>query len=295
MRTKAFTLLELMIVCVIIGLLTSIAIEGLPSYILRTRLESEDATLAALKSDIEASFFSEDFALRNISAISGHVGSSVPVTLFSSGTAPDYSSTSPYDWFAKLATCRGITITTAAPTASNQPALHTLLFNSSGNSRLLFCGPTDEDGIQRFILVSLMARPEQLTLPAYNSSAAFFNALWNTEWNTRTVKAPPLWSSLLSAPQLAAWNGDSNGSMLFRLRVQKIVLRKYPIRISNMSPTGTITVLYNGGAMSAVAAPNSGVTVTPQIFVGRTMVTLQDGVEKDRRIVRDNPPDVTLN
>jgi FtsP/CotA-like multicopper oxidase with cupredoxin domain len=86
-----------------------------------------------------------------------------------------YSTTDSASWFAKVARLRGITpVIDAAPTAAVQPELAKIAFNANGNARLLFAGPV-EAGQQRFLLVSLAGRAEQLALPAYEASAAWFD------------------------------------------------------------------------------------------------------------------------
>jgi hypothetical protein len=76
------------------------------------------------------------------------------------------------------------------PTPAVQPELARIAFNSLGNPRLLIAGPV-EAGRQRFLLVSLMARNDQLVLPAYESSAAWFDAIWQNDFESRTATQRP--------------------------------------------------------------------------------------------------------
>ena len=100
-------------------------------------------------------------------------------TLFSASTSGIYTTTDNSAWFAKVARLRGLTPQIGTAPAA-QPELARIAFNPLGNSRLLFVAP-DEAGRQRFLLVSLVARSEQLALPAYENSAAWFDAIWNHE------------------------------------------------------------------------------------------------------------------
>ena len=146
-----------------------------------------------------------------------------------------------------------------------------LVFNSYNRSRLLFLGPS-ETNQQRFLLVSIMARTEQLVMPENDGTAAWFNAIWNTEWNTRYGTVPSYWSTILTAAQVAAWNGDAHGSNLYRLRVVRIVLPRYILSVSNTHPTANGYVYYNeSGSPLLTSAANSGVTVSPGIMGGRVV------------------------
>jgi hypothetical protein len=105
-------------------------------------------------------------------------------------------------WHARAASRRK---SGAAPTPAVQPELARIAFNSLGNPRLLIAGPV-EAGRQRFLLVSLMARSDQLVLPAYESSAAWFDAIWHNDFESRTATPPAYWSGRLTPAQLAAWS-----------------------------------------------------------------------------------------
>ena len=268
---RAFTLVELMGVLMIVGLLASIAAPGVVQNYIAQQMKTEDQALSLMQQDIVRSFDSEDLANTNIASLSTDVPAGVPATNFSASVAPVYAGTSTSDWFAKLAAVRGLAVTSAPPYAANQPALASMVFNSYNRSRLLFAGP-NETNQQRFVIVSLLARTEQLTLPANDGTAAWFNALWNTEWNTQSGTAPSYWAGLLTPAQLAAWNGDAHGSNLFRLRVIKIVLPRYILTVSNTHPTANGYVYYNKSASPLLtSAANSGVTVSSGILGGRVV------------------------
>lgn len=271
MRRGGFTLIEILGVLLIVGLLAAITLPGVIRRYIDDQMRAEDQALALMQQDIVRSFDSEDLANVNLAALNGEIPAGLTPTNFSAVVSPAYTRTNTYDWFAKLASVRGIAVTSGPPTTAYQPALASLLFNPYGRSRLLFLGPS-ESNQQRFLLVSLMARTEQLVLPENDGTAAWFDALWNTEWNTRYGTVPSYWSTILTPTQVAAWNGDANGSNLYRLRVVRIVLPRYVLSISNTHPTANGYVYYNESTSPMLtSAANSGVTVSSGILGGRVV------------------------
>lgn len=276
-RQRGFTLIEILGALMIVGLLAAIAAPGIVQRYIADQIKAEDQALALMQQDIVRSFDSEDLANTNIASLSADIPVGVPTTNFSTSVAPVYVATSTSDWFAKLAAVRGLAVTSAPPYTANQPALASIVFNPYNRSRLLFPGPS-ETNQQRFVLVSLMARTEQLVLPANDGSAAWFNALWNTEWNTQYGTAPSYWSGILTPAQLAAWNGDAHGSNLYRLRVVKIVLPRYVLTVSNTHPTANGYVYYNESTSPLLtSAAGSGVTVSSGILGGRVVRVFKGG------------------
>jgi hypothetical protein len=257
----------------------------------RSRREAEGRALEELAGTITASFENTDLTNLNVAALPGTIAAADSPTLFSASTSGLYTTTDNSAWFAKVARLRGVTpqIGTAPAT---QPELARIAFNALGNSRLLFAAP-DEAGRQRFLLVSLVARSEQLALPAYENSAAWFDAIWNHDWESRTAALPALWQSRLSAAQSAAWQQGSGGlTQVHRFAVRRIVLPKFRVTVNSNHPTEQAFVSFNNTPNAFTAAANSGATSTPEILGGRLITinrgTAWPGVEALRFHLREN-------
>jgi len=294
-RRHAFSLLELLISLSIVAMVLGAAITGLPEIVLARSIAAEDALLADLQRDIVRSFDSADFDTENIAALAGEVPAGTALTHFSPSLDPVYTSTAASDWFAKVARLRGFTPTTAAPTPADQPALAALLYNRPGRARLLIAAPA-EPNRQRFLLISLHALPEKLALPPFTGTTADFDAIWHTEWESRTAALPVHWAARLDAPALAAWSGN-----LFRLRVVRITLPRYTLNVSNGHATHHAYLYWNGAAVgtpSLTRLAGAGSIVSPGILGGRIVRvcvgTSEAGATEVRRIQLRQNNDVII-
>ena len=286
-----FSLLEIVLVLFVLGALAAALTPSVREIIERGRRDAEARTLEELAATVTASFENTDLTNLNLAALPSTIGAADAPTIFSASTTAPYATTEPAAWFAKVGRLRGLTPQTGvAPDA--QPELARIAFNSLGNPRLLFAAP-DEPGRQRFLLVSLAARSEQLALPGYEASAAWFDALWQHDWESRTATLPALWQSRLTAAQTAAWHQGSGGlTQVHRLIVRRIVLPKYRVTVNNNHPTDQAFVSFNHGPNAFTAPANSGATSTPEILGGR-LVTIHrgpawPGVEALRFHLREN-------
>lgn len=293
---RGFSLLEVVLVLFILGALATALVPTVRETIERGRREAEVKTLEEIAATIGASFENTDLNALNVAALPGTIGSGDMPTVFSTATSGLYANTATADWFAKVARLRGAT-PQAGVSPAVQPEVARIAFNSLGNARWLFAGPS-EAGRQRFLLVSLMARTEQLNVPAYAATAAWFDAIWNNDWESRTGGIPALWSAQLSAAQVNAWTQGGTGlSWTNRLVVRRIVLPKYRVTVNNNHPSEAAYLSFNNVANAVTAPAASGVTVSPEILGGRLVIlnrgTAWPGSEALRFVLRENPT-VTL-
>ncbi len=289
--SDGFTLLELVLVMFVLGVLAAALAPSVRDIVERSRREAEARSLDELASTITTSFENTDLTNLNVAAMPGTIAATDSPTTFSASTTALYATTDNAAWFAKVARLRGLSPQVGiAPGA--QPELARIAYNPSGNSRLLFAGP-DETGRERFLLVSLVARGEQLTLPAYENTGAWFDAIWNNDWESRTATLPALWQSRLSAAQIAVWHQGSGGlTQVHRFIVRRIVLPKFRVTVNNNHPTEQAFVSFNNTSNAFTAAANSGATSTPEILGGRLITinrgTAWPGVEALRFRLREN-------
>jgi prepilin-type N-terminal cleavage/methylation domain-containing protein len=295
---RGFSLLEMVLVLFVLGIMAAALAPSVRDVVEKARRDAEAKSLEELVSTITASFESSDLTNLNLAALPGMIGSGDTATVFSTSTSAGYANTASADWFAKLARSRGLTPQIGvAPSATVQPELARIAFNALGNPRLLIAAPA-ESGRQRFLLVSLMARNDQLVLPAYEANAAWFDALWNNNWESKTASPPTYWSGRLTAAQLAAWSAGSGGqTQVNRLCVRRIVLPKFRVSVNNNHPTEQAFVSFNNTSPAFTAPANSGASVTPEILGGRLILINRGatwpGVEALRFNLHENPT-VTL-
>ncbi|OAM90412.1 hypothetical protein AW736_08010 [Termitidicoccus mucosus] len=293
MAKRGFSLLEIVLVLFVIGVLASVLLPSTRDMVERSQREAEARSLAELAATITQSFDATDLSLLNIAALPGTIGESDTATAFSSSTTAPYTTTASNSWFAKAGRLRGLVpVIGAAPTPSVQPELARLAFNRNGNPRLLFAGP-DEPDRQRFLLLSLAGRSEQLALPAYEAGGAWFDAIWNHDWENRSAGLPGYWTSRLTGAQVSAWIQGSGGlTQVSKLCVRRIVLPKFRLTVNNNHPTEQVFVSFNNTPAAFTAAANSGASVTPEILGGRLVIihrgSAWPGVEALRFHLREN-------
>lgn len=293
-RITGFSLLEIVLVLFVLGLLAAALVPAVRDVVEQGRNDAEKRTLDDLANTITASFDNTDLSNLNIAALPGTIGAGDTPTEFSASSTAPYTTTDSASWYAKIARLKGLSpIIGSPPTATAQPALAPIAFNGLGQPRLLLAGPT-EAGQQRFLLVSLMASNTQLVLPAYDGTAAWFNAIWNNDWESHTATLPAYWSGILTPAQFAAWNqGNAGLTQAWRLNVRRIVLPKFTVTVNNNHPTNNAYLSFNDTPDAFTALANTGASTTPEILAGRLVTVNQGtawpGTEALRFHIHENP------
>lgn len=274
---RGFSLLEVVLVLFVLGLLAASLAPSVQDVVTRGRRDAEARSLDELSSTITSSFQSTDLTNLNMAAMPGTIGSGDAPTTFSTSTSAGYATTAATDWFAKVGRLRGVTPQVGSPpTATAQPELARIAFNAAGNPRFLIAAPS-ETGRQRFLLVSLTAAASQLVLPAYEANAAWFDAIWNHDWENRSGGLPSYWSGRLTPAQAAAWTTGGGGTtQIYRLVVKRITLPKFRFTVNNNHATETAWLSFNNTSQAFTALANSGANVSPEILGGR-LITLNRG------------------
>jgi hypothetical protein len=163
--------------------------------------------LEELAGTITASFENTDLSNLNVAALPGTIAADRLADLFSASTTGLYTTTDNSAWFAKVARLRGLTPQVGtAPAAQAGTGAHRV--QRAGKFRLLFAAP-DEAGSPTF--PPRQSRGAQRTARAagLRKQAAWFDAIWNHDWESRTATLPAFWQSRLSAAQIAAWQQGS--------------------------------------------------------------------------------------
>ena len=288
-----FSLLEVVLVLFVLGILAASLTPAVHQVIESNQRTAELRTLDELVATITASFENTDLDQLNVAAFPGTVGPADLPTLFSSSLTVPPGVTRANDWFAKIARLQGLTPRVGlSPTGAAQPGLATILFNPLGNPRALITGPI-EAGRQRFLLLSLMARSEQLVVPPYAPEPAWFDAIWDHDWENLSAPPPADWQARLSPDAFQAWNEASAGlTRTHRLCVRRIVLPKYRLTVNNNHPTEQAFVSFNNTVAAFTAPAASGTNVTPEILGGRLISihrgTTPPGNEALRLHLREN-------
>lgn len=274
---RGFSLLEIVLVLFVLGIMAAALTPSVRDLVERGQRDTEAKSLDELAANITASFEQTDLTNLNLAALPGTIGPGDSATVFSTSTSATYTTTGATSWFAKVARLRGLTPQLgAAPSPTVQPELARIAFNPLGQPRLLIAAPT-ETGRQRFLLLSLMARNDQLALPAYENNAAWFEAIWQNDWESRTAQPPAHWSGRLTPAQLAAWSAGTAGlTQASRLCVRRIVLPKFTVTVNNNHLTEAAYVSFDNTPNAFTAAANTGANLTPEILGGR-LVTINRG------------------
>lgn len=295
---RGFSLLEIVLVLFVLGIIAAAMGPAVRDVVERARRDAEAKTLDELAATISSSFEQTDLTNLNVAALPGTIGAGDTATVFSTATSGGYASTNATDWFAKVGRLHGLSPQAGvAPSAGAQPELARIAFNPLGNARFLFAGPS-EAGRQRFLLVSLMARSDQLTLPAYEANGAWFDAIWANDWESRTASPPAYWLGRLTPTQLAAWSqGNAGTTQVHKLCVRRIVLPKYRVTVNNNHLTDAAFVSFNNTPNAFTAPAASGANVSPEILGGRLVIinrgSAWPGIEALRFNLHENPT-VTL-
>ena len=281
-------LLEVLIVLFILGLIAGAYYGNVGERIMNARIEAEDVVLRDLADALRQSLNSTDLTNVNIAAIPGEIGGTDTPTQFSMSTSPTYLTTANNDWFAKLARLRGVPVTVGV-SPGQQPQLSRILYNSMNQPRMLFIRPTVGADSVELMLVSLLATPDQLVMPAYQATDAWFDTIAGYDFTQKRLPIPAAWQSLLTANQQAAWNNGTGGSNINRLRVVRYSVKKYAYNVNNNSPTYYGWVYWNNGGGRYQAAPSSGATTTPTIVYGRQVICTS-GLTEGAAVTNYNDP-----
>lgn len=282
-KERAFTLVEILTVAFVATMVVGLLVPpALSSFVTRQRIAKEDAILAQLKADIETSFESRDLDLFNLSAVPGEISSpATRPTAFSTTTAPVYSAITGTEWFAKIARARGYSVAAGLPVSrTSQPALHDIAFNDVDRPRLVFLDPNYQNDAARirYMVISVVGRADELVLPPYQPTAAWFNAIWDTPWDRYDSTLPSIWTGSLTAQQVANWNSDTPGkTRLHRLRVVRITQRKHEVTVNANHPTDQVAITWNDGARDYLLQPDTGAWTSPQPVPAGRVVRISVG------------------
>jgi len=281
--SRAFTLIEIIAVCAILGILFAISTQGIQLQIWNAKIKAEDAKLDNIRQTIQSSFESLDLEGTNIASFIDSVPQGTDPTQFSQTTDATYIPNTCYinDWYIKIAKQAGFSSQLGtAPTRALQPQIANILMNASGNIRIMLAGPSNEPNQQRFLILSLVAPQGELQMPSLPDSSNgsgylnFFNDIWNTDWSYSAANLPQSWILSLNNIQQTAWASKYHSiPNINLLRVKRIICNKYSITINNTHPTDNCYIFYNfngaTAANSCIINNNAGVSIIPSILAGR--------------------------
>jgi type II secretory pathway pseudopilin PulG len=270
-ETRAEFLLMMLVAVAIIGLLAGILAPVLSNQLDDAQIRTERGNLKSLRQDFEGTYDALDYGNLNESALPGSgLPAGITFTTFDQGDTFAnrlYALTlalDPAGWVTKLAQRRGLALDAAGTVYSSATGNQyvDLAFNHYRLQRCLLVGPTNENGRQRYLLLSLMAPADRgLVFPTADPTQTF-NTLWDQNWDAVGAQAPASWSALLNPGQYAAWNAVASNrrTNASRLLLERIVQAKYTVTLANNSLTDTAWVDLGPATNAIVAAPNSGTT-----------------------------------
>jgi type II secretory pathway pseudopilin PulG len=269
---------EIALATAIIGIMALVALPSYVDIVETKRIEAEKASFANFEEDIKRSFQDSDWS-RNIAAFAGTMPSahaSQFATAF--GACSDSAHATDGAWFVKLGRLRGIAPDIGSPvTEDAQKSLFDLAYNTYNRPRLLIAGPT-EPRQQRYLLISLLSPDSKgLVIPANDGSLAWFDAVWNNNWENKGATLPADWINRLTPDEQRAWmSGRGNTTGCHFLAVKRIVQPKFTITMNNTHPAYIGWVDIPGVALPLECGTNS-VPVTSAEILGGTQVVFRRG------------------
>lgn len=261
-KLHGFTLIEIAVVTAIIGILAMIVTPAFVEVLEAKRIEAEKASFASFEEDIKRSFQDSDWS-RNIAAFASAMPSALATQYATNfGSCPVGTLANDSAWYVKLGRMRGIAPDLGAPiTADQQKSLFDLAYNGCGQPRLLIAGPS-ETNQQRYLLISLMAPASKgLVIPTNDGTTAWFDAIWNNNWENEGGSIPTDWTSpsRLSSTEITNWmTGRGTTTNCHLLVVKRILQPKYTITVNNTHPTYYGWVDANGRTDEITSVSGSG-------------------------------------
>lgn len=269
-----FTLVEVLVVLIIFTLLATGGIVAAIEMTRRKAIEREDDNLSVLATYAKNSFQSSDFN-SNLSSFSAQIGPFDAATVFDTSSLPTRASITGNEWFCKVGRIMGeLPVVGAAVSETSNKPLYDICTNMYLRSRLLVAGPTNETNAQRYMIISLMAPvTRRLPIPDNDGTAAWFNEIWNNNWELDNADIPAGWLSRLTAGEVTLWRSNgSNKTNVSRLRVKRFIQPKFKLVINNSHVTEYGWADYNGSSSVLTSNPNSGPTTGQYILGGRRIV-----------------------